>query len=128
MFFSLRAEAQLIDMLDDLAEVVAAGDFVLDLAEDFTDFVFDGVRSRGPLPEAVEVGEQLSTDEVTEIVAGRGFIQVDLAVFALRRGPFFPAVGLVKNEGVLLPLQGSLVGSVLLQSVQVFQEKEPGRT
>ena len=46
-------------MVDDLAQVVAAGDLVLDLAEDFADFVFDGVRAGGLLLEAVQVREEL---------------------------------------------------------------------
>ena len=53
VLFRLRAEAELIDMVDDLAEVVAARNLVLDLAEDFTDLVFDGVGAAGLLLEAV---------------------------------------------------------------------------
>jgi hypothetical protein len=41
--------SQFVDVVDDLAQVVAAGDLVFDLAEDLADLVFDGVRSGGPL-------------------------------------------------------------------------------
>jgi hypothetical protein len=44
VLLGLGAEAQLVDMVDDLAQVVAALDLVFDLAEDFADFVLDGVR------------------------------------------------------------------------------------
>ena len=51
MFLLLRAEAQLIDVVDDLAQVVAALDLVFDLAEDFADLVFDRVGAGGLLLE-----------------------------------------------------------------------------
>jgi hypothetical protein len=65
-------------------------------------------------------------DEVAEIVAGFGGVVIELAVLALGRGPGFPAVGRVEDEGVLLAVQRRFVGFVLLQAVQVFQEQEPG--
>ena len=108
VLLGLRAEAQLVDVVDDLAQVVAALDLVLDLAEDLADLVFDGVRPAGLLLEAVQVGEELLVDEVAEVVAGQRLVVVELAVLALGRGPAFPAVGLVEDEGVLLPLQRGL--------------------
>jgi hypothetical protein len=57
VLLGLRAEAQLVNVVDDLAQVVAALDLVLDLAEDFADLVFDGVRPGGLLLEAVQVGK-----------------------------------------------------------------------
>ena len=60
VLLGLRAEAQLVDVVDDLAQVVAALDLVFDLAEDFADLVFDGVRPAGLLLEAVQVGEELA--------------------------------------------------------------------
>jgi uncharacterized protein with PhoU and TrkA domain len=47
VLLGLRAEAQFVDVVDDLAQVVAAVDLVLDLAEDLADLVFDGVRPAG---------------------------------------------------------------------------------
>ena len=126
MLFGLRAEAQFVDVVDDLAQVVAAVNLVLDLAEDFADLVFDGVRPGGLLLEAVQVGKELLIDEIAQVVAGHGLVVVDLAVLALGRGPGFPAVGLVEDEGVFLAFQRGLVGLVLLQAVEVFQEQEPG--
>ena len=126
MLLGLRAEPQFVDVVDDLAEVVAAVNLVFDLAEDLADLVFDGVRPAGLLLEAVQVGEELLVDEVAEVVAGQGLVVVDLAVLALRRGPAFPAVGLVEDVGVFLPVQRGFVGPVLLQPVEVFQEQQPG--
>ena len=70
MLLGLGAEAQLVDMVDDLAQVVAAVNLVLDLAEDLADLVLDGVRPAGLLFEAVQVGEQLAVYEIPQIVAG----------------------------------------------------------
>src|ERR1035438_7633716 len=103
-------------MIDDSAQIVTAGDLVLNLPEDFADLVFDGVRPGGLLFEAMQVREEFSIDEVDQIVAGLGFVVVDLAVFALWGGPFLPAVGFVENERVLLAFERSLVGLILLQS------------
>ena len=101
VLLGLRAEAQFVDVVDDLAQVVAALDLVLDLAEDFADLVFDGVRPAGLLLEAVQVGEELLVDEVAQVVAGQGLVVVELAVLALGRGPAFPAVGLVEDVGCI---------------------------
>ena len=53
VLLGLRAEAQLVDMVDDLAQVVAALDPVPDLAEDLADLVLDRVGPGGLLFEAV---------------------------------------------------------------------------
>ena len=45
MLFSLRTEAQLINQVDHLTQVVAALDLVLQLAENLADLVFDGIRA-----------------------------------------------------------------------------------
>ena len=45
----MGAETELVDVIDDLAHVVAALDLVLDLSEDLPDLVFDGVRSASAL-------------------------------------------------------------------------------
>ncbi len=95
VLLGLRTEAQLVDMVDDFAEVVARLDLVLDFAEDLADLVFDRVRPAGFLLEAVQVGEELLIDEVAQVVAGLGFVVVDLAVFVLGGCPGFPGVGFV---------------------------------
>jgi hypothetical protein len=74
----------------------------------------------------VQVGNELLIDEVAKIVAGQGLVVVDLAVGSLGGRPFLPAIGLVENEGVFLAFEGGLVGLVLLQSVEVFEEEKPG--
>jgi len=60
----LRPEAQLVDVVDDIAQVVAAGNLVFDLPENLADFVLDGVRAGGPLREALEIGKELLIDEI----------------------------------------------------------------
>lgn len=56
VFFRLRAEAQFIDVVDDLAQIVPAGDLVSDLAENLPDLVFDRVRAARLLGKAVRYG------------------------------------------------------------------------
>jgi hypothetical protein len=69
VLLGLGAEAQFVDVVDDLAQVVAALNLVLDLAEDFSNFVFDGVWAGGLLLEGMQVGEELPIYEVAEVVA-----------------------------------------------------------
>ena len=126
MLLFLRLEAELVDVLDDVAEVVSGLDLVFDLAEDFADFVLDGVGAGGALPEAVQLGEELEVDEVAEIVADQALVVVELSGFGLGRGPGSPAVRLVEDGGVDLASQGGFGGFLLLQGVKVFQEEQPG--
>ena len=51
MLLGLGAEAQFVDVVDDLAEVVATLNLVLDFAEDLSDFVFEGVGTGSLLLE-----------------------------------------------------------------------------
>jgi hypothetical protein len=115
VLLGLRAETQFVNVVDDLAQIVAAGDFIFDFRENLADFIFDGVGPTRSLREAVQVGDELLIDEVAEVVAGLGGIVIKLAVLALGRGPAFPAVGFVENEGVLFAVQRGFVGFVLLQ-------------
>ena len=108
MFLGLGCEAEFVDVVDDLAQVVAALDAVLNLAEDFANLVFDGVRAGGFLLEAVQVGEELLVDEGEDVVATERGVVVDLAVFALGCCPRFPAVGFVEDVGVFLAVDGCL--------------------
>ena len=80
MLLGLRAEAQFVDVVDDLAQVVAALNLVLDLAEDLADLVFDGVRPAGSLRKPVQVGKELAVDKVAEVVAGQRLVVIELTV------------------------------------------------
>jgi len=77
VLLGLGGKAEFVDVVDDLAQVVAALDAVLYLAENFTDLVFDGVRAGGLGLEAVQVGEELAVDELDEVVAGLRGVVVD---------------------------------------------------
>jgi hypothetical protein len=62
----------------------------------------------------VQIGKELLVDEVAQVVAGFSGVVVQLAVLALGRGLTFPAVRLVEDKSVLLPLQLGLHRLVLL--------------
>ena len=126
VLLGLRAEAQFVNVVNDLAQVVAALNLVLNLAENFANLVFDGVRPGGPLLEAVQIGKQLAVDEIAEVVAGQRVVVVELAVLALGRGPRFPAIRLVEDVGVFFPVELGFGGFVLFQPVEIFQEQQPG--
>jgi hypothetical protein len=113
-------------MVDDLTQVITAADLVLQLAEDLADLVFNRVRTAGLLFDAVQVWEQLPVDEITQVVTSHRAVVVDLAVLALRCGPFIPAIAPVEDIAVFPAIQPRLGRLVLLQPVQVFQEQQPG--
>ena len=76
VLFGLGAETQLVDVVNDLAEVIAAVDLVLDFAENLANLVFEGIGAARFLLEAVQVREELRVDEVTEVVAGQSLVVV----------------------------------------------------
>ena len=125
MLLGLGAEAQFIDVVDNLAQVVAALNLVLDLTEYLPNLVFDGVRAARLLLEAVQVGKELPADEVPEVVAGAGLVVIEFAVLALGCGPAFPSVGLVEDGGVFLAFQRGFASLVLLKIVEVLEEEQP---
>jgi hypothetical protein len=125
MLLGLGTEAQLVDMVDDLAQVVAALNLVLDLAENLADLVFDGVGTGGLELEAVQIGEQLLVDEIAQVVPGQGTVVIKLAGGCLRCRPAFPAVGFFEDIAIVTPLQQRFRRLVPLQGIKVFQEQQP---
>ena len=90
VLLTLGAEAQLVDVVDDLAQVVAALDLILDLTEYLANLVFDRVRSARLLLETMQVGKELPVYEIPKVVAGQGPVVIEFAVLALGRGPSSP--------------------------------------
>ena len=120
-------EAKLIDEVDDFAQVVAALNLVLDLAEDLTDLVFDRVRVFGGFAEPCEVGEQVAVHEIDEVVASQRNVEVDLPVGALGCRPHLPAELRLDDEVVRLAFKLGRDLTVLLQVVEVLEEDDPRR-
>jgi hypothetical protein len=77
VLLGLRSEPQSIDVIDDLAQVVAALDFVLQLAKNLPDLVLDGIRTRGALGEPLQIREQLLVDELAQIIPGECLVMID---------------------------------------------------
>lgn len=125
MLLLLRAEAQAVHQLQRVAQTVAAGELVADLAEDLADFVFDGVGVGGAFLESLQIGEQFIVDEQDQIVAGERAVVVEAAVGLLRRGPARPAEFLVDEKVVGLAHQLGLHGPFPLQVVQILEEQHP---
>lgn len=64
MLFALRTKAQFVEMINDLAQIVAAVNPVFDLAEYLANLIFDGIWPAGFLFEAMQVGKQLAVNKV----------------------------------------------------------------
>ncbi len=80
MLLGLGRKAEFVDVVDDLAQVVAALDAVLYLAEDFTDLVSMVLGpGLGLGLEPLEIRKELLVDEGDEVVAGLRGVVVDPA-------------------------------------------------
>lgn len=125
MLFGLTAEAQGVDDVDDVAQDVATLDFIAQLAEDFADFVFDGIGVVGGVLEFGEVREKVLVYEVAEIVAVARSVVVELAVGSFWRRPGGPAIDWV--EHVIESYSGKLGFNlaVFLEVVEVLEEEDP---
>ena len=125
MLLSLGAEAHTIDLLDDFAQVVAVGDLVADLAEDFTDLVLDRIWSARSILESRQIGEQVVIDKLQQVIPDLGILR-QLTMAILRCGPAVPAIGLLQDRGSSATLQQGHGGAVVLQAIEVFEEQQPG--
>ncbi len=125
VLFVLRAEARLVDMVDDLAQVVAALNLIANLAEDFADLVFDGVWAAGLQLESVQVSKEFGVDEITQIGAGLCGVVIELAILPLGPGPGFPAIRLFEDVGMALALKRGLRCLVLFEGVEIFEKQQP---
>lgn len=126
VLLGLRRKTEFVDVIDDLTQIVTTLDAVLNLSKDFTDFVLDGVRSGSLLLETLKEREKLAVDKSDEVVASESGVVVDLAASVLRSSPGIPAERFVENMGVRLPIQSRRRIAFRLQSIQVFQEQQPG--
>jgi hypothetical protein len=126
VLLGLGAKPQRINMIDDLAQVVAALDLVLELGKDLPDLVLDGIRTGGALREPLQVGEELLVDEVAKIIPGERLVMIQRSVLGFGRRPGEPAIGLLKDVAVFLALERSFLNLVLLEPIEVFQEQQPG--
>ena len=127
MFFLLRPEAQLVDVIDDLTQIVAALNLVSYFPENLPDLIFDRVGPRGFQFESMQVRKEFLIDEIPQIVAGHRGVVVELTVLPLRRGPRLPAIRLVEDVCVLLSVERRLGRFVLLKTVKVFEKEQPRR-
>ena len=123
----LRAETQRIHQLQRVAQAVAAGELVADLAEDLADLVLDRIRPGRPLAEALQVRKQLAVDELDQIGPGQRAVVVEFPVILLRRRPRRPAKPRLDDERIPLPDQLGLLRPLVLQIVQVLQKQHPRR-
>ena len=125
MLFGLRAEAQLVDVIDDFAQVVAAVNLVFDLAKYLADLVFNRVRPAGFLFEAVQIRKQRAIHKIAQVVASARLVVIELAARILRRSPSFPAVRQVKDVGVFFAFELRFGRFVFFQPVKKFEEQQP---
>ena len=126
MLLGLRGKVQLVNRVNNVPQIVATLNPVLNLPKNLADLVLNRVGPGGLLLKPVQVGEQLAIDEENQIVAGQRCVVVQLSLRILGRGPGAPAVRLLENVVVGFAIQRRLGGFVLLQSVEILQKQQPG--
>ena len=126
VLFGLGAEAQLVNVVNDLAQVVTALDLVFDFAEYLADLVFKGIWATGLCRKAVQIRKELADDKVAQVIACHGFVVVQLAVLTLGRCPRTPTIGTIEDASVLPAFKRGLGALVLLKIVEILQEQQPG--
>ena len=126
MLLDLGTETQAIDVFQCIPERIATGKAVFDFTEDFTDFVFDGIRAGGALFEALQVGEEITVYIVDEVITGKRIVVVKLAIRRFWRGPGRPAVCVVDDVLVGFAVQFGVQRLFLLKIVQVLEKQHPG--
>ncbi len=105
MLLGLGAEAELVHVVDDLAEVVAAGILFL-ISPKISPILYSMVAGGGALLRSpAEVGEELLVDEVAQVVARERRVVVEVAGLSLGAAQAFPAEGWVEDVGVVLALK-----------------------
>jgi hypothetical protein len=125
MLFRLGAKAQAVDQLQRVAQAVATGKLVADLAEDLADAVFQRVGAAGALAKALQIGEQRAINEGDQIGAGQRLVMVKLTAGSFGRGPGRPAVGFVDNEAIGPAHQLRLLRALVFEIVQVLEKQHP---
>src|SRR5207237_276433 len=83
-------------------------------------------RAGRSLLEAVQVGKEFLINEVPEVIADHRGVVIQLAIGSLGRSPTLPTIRLLENVFVFLSVERRFVGLILFESVEIFQEKQPG--
>ena len=117
-----RPEAQFIDQVDGFAQVISALQFVLDLAENLADLVFDGVRAFGTVLEIAQIGEQFAVDEIGQVIAGQGLVVIQLSMPIFWGSPHFPTKFRGDDRRVGFACQCGCILPVFFEVIQVLQE------
>jgi hypothetical protein len=86
MLFSLRAKTQFVNVVNNIAQIIAALNLVFDLAN----LIFNGIGAGGFLFETLQVGKELRIDKLCQVIANPNLVMVKLAVLALGGQPTFP--------------------------------------
>lgn len=116
-----RLELELVDEVDDLAEVVAGLELVFELAEDLADLVLDRVGAVGVGLELLEIGIELMVDKLLEVVARHRGKVVDLPVL-LGRCPGGPPEFLLDDRGIRGSAELGRQFFLRLEVVEIFEE------
>lgn len=103
VLFSCSLKVELIDLIENLSEIIPALYPVFELAENFSDFVFDGIRTLGTVLKFLKVREKLMIDKIPKIISGKSDIVVDFSSLIFRHRPVLPAILGVYDSFVLFP-------------------------
>ena len=118
VLLGMGTEAEFIDKVDHLTQVVPALQPVFQFAEDLPDLVFNGV---GFLSfELLQVRKQLVIHKILQVIAFECLVKIQLTIAVLRGGPYVPSV--LRAYDIAVCRAGKLCRSLAVpfQIVEVF--------
>ena len=121
-----RLEFEFSHFLHHIAQIVAARNLILDFGENHTHLKFDGVGIVKCL-ESLQIGKQAIVDKFDKVVARKRLGYVVFAIVAEGHGPHIPAKFVADDARVVFAHEHRAHFARLLQIVEIFQEKHPGR-
>ena len=119
-------ELERVNLVDNVAQIGTAIDFVTKLGEYLANLVLDGAGIGGGILELAKMREEFLVDEIHQFVSRHGVDRVQLARRGLGGSPTTPTVVACEYGAISLALELCLHVEKLFEVVEVFEEKEPG--
>ena len=118
-------EVQLVDEVDDLAQVVARGDFVAQFGKNLSNLILQGLGTRCRLLKLAQSGEEFAIHKLSQVRPRHGIHRVGRAVSLLGCSPLAPA-HIARDDGLVgLAAEQGIHGLLLLQVVEILEKEQP---
>ena len=125
VFLSTRLEVESIHEREDLTEIVATRDTILEFREYLSDLIFDRLRVLSIMTKILQVGKELLIDEVDEIFSDENEMMVDLPILSLRYCPSIPLELWSDEWTVFSTREDRDITTIPFEIIKILQEEDP---